>query len=107
MSADDKDVKDRFIIQEGDLYLSAPGDGPTMEELLERGESAEIENYSLPSDQIAADSRSSKVVAHYVDHPVDGKRCADCSMFRAPRSCTAVLGDISPDGHCRYWAARA
>ena len=45
----------------------------------------------------------SKATARYVPHPVAGRRCSDCSMFRPPRACTLVIGSISPSGHCRYW----
>lgn len=47
--------------------------------------------------------RITKGEADYVNHPVAGRRCADCSMFRPPRSCTLVEGNISPSGHCKYW----
>lgn len=47
--------------------------------------------------------KSSKATANYVKHPVNGHQCGECTMFRAPGSCTAVEGDISPNGHCKYW----
>lgn len=47
--------------------------------------------------------KSSKAVANYVNHPVNGHECGECTMFRAPGSCTAVEGVISPNGHCKYW----
>lgn len=47
--------------------------------------------------------RMSKREADYVSHPVGGRRCAGCSMFRPPHGCTLVEGSISPAGHCRYW----
>ena len=59
---------------------------------------------SLPSSgRFAAEPTLSKPTADYVPHPVAGRRCSDCSMFRPPRACTLVLGSISPSGHCRHW----
>lgn len=44
----------------------------------------------------------SKEEARY--RPREGKkRCAACTMFRAPSSCTLVKGRISPDGLCDYF----
>ena len=31
------------------------------------------------------------------------ERCAICTMFRAPQSCTAVEGKIAAAGWCRYF----
>jgi hypothetical protein len=47
--------------------------------------------------------RISKDDADYVQHPVAGEMCADCSMFRSPNRCTLVVGAISRQGHCRYF----
>jgi hypothetical protein len=38
-----------------------------------------------------------------VPHPVDGEACGGCTMFRAPDRCTYVRGEISPNGHCRFF----
>ncbi len=46
----------------------------------------------------------SKTDANYISHTVTrGEKCADCSMFREPDSCTLVKGKIAKVGHCRYW----
>ncbi len=29
--------------------------------------------------------------------------CKDCVMFLKPNKCSLVEGDISPQGHCKYW----
>lgn len=52
------------------------------------------------------DEKSSKELAIYVNHAVDGHVCADCSMFDPPASCNAVAGPISPAGHCSFWTAK-
>jgi hypothetical protein len=46
--------------------------------------------------------KSSKPAAHYRAFAAR-EHCRDCSMFRAPNSCTAVEGAINPLGHCDYW----
>lgn len=43
----------------------------------------------------------SKDEVNYVGHPVDGKQCSGCTMFRSPRACTNVEGKISPEGYCK------
>ena len=32
--------------------------------------------------------------------------CGICTMFRAQSDCTAVEGEISPYGHCKYYKVR-
>ena len=44
--------------------------------------------------------------ANYVPHPVTGRQCDGCSMFRSPDHCSLVAGEISPHGHCDYWEPR-
>jgi hypothetical protein len=41
--------------------------------------------------------------AEYQDYPKSGLNCAACSLFRPPRSCQVVDGDISPSGWCKYF----
>jgi hypothetical protein len=51
-----------------------------------------------------AQQKFSKTAADYQDAPKDGLlTCAACSLFRPPRSCTAVEGDISPNGWCKFF----
>jgi len=50
-----------------------------------------------------AQQKFSKRAAEYRDAPKNGLTCAACSLFRAPRSCTIVDGDISPHGWCRFF----
>lgn len=47
--------------------------------------------------------KSSKAEANYVKHPVNGNHCSQCTMFETPYECSAVLGTISPEGHCKYF----
>jgi hypothetical protein len=41
--------------------------------------------------------------AEYQDRPKSGLICAACSLFRPPRSCEVVAGDISPNGWCKFF----
>lgn len=47
-------------------------------------------------------SKATKEKANY-RHGTAGKRCVLCTMFREPKSCTAVEGDISPADLCDYF----
>ena len=43
-----------------------------------------------------------KVEANYVNK-ADKDHCCDCTMFRMNGTCTLVIGDIAPGGHCDYF----
>jgi hypothetical protein len=51
----------------------------------------------------AAQQKMSKAEAEYRDRPKDGFACAACTLFRPPRSCQVVQGDISPSGWCKLF----
>jgi hypothetical protein len=51
----------------------------------------------------SAQERVSQIDAEYQDRPKSGLTCAACSLFRRPRSCEVVEGDISPNGWCRFF----
>jgi hypothetical protein len=51
----------------------------------------------------AAQQKMSKTEADYQDQPKNGLACAACTLFRPPRSCQAVQGDISPCGWCKFF----
>jgi hypothetical protein len=51
--------------------------------------------------------KTSKVLALYQDTPNRGRRCAGCTYFRQPNGCEIVAGEISPNGWCRFYEARA
>jgi len=50
-----------------------------------------------------AQQKISKELAQYQDSPKDDHKCAECTFFEKPNACTAVEGDISPDGWCQLW----
>ena len=41
--------------------------------------------------------------AGYIPKARDIRSCAMCTLFVRPRACTAVEGDISPDGWCKLF----
>jgi hypothetical protein len=51
------------------------------------------------------DSKMAKAEARYIDGPVDTEPCKRCSMYR-DLYCTAVVGEISPNGHCKLWESK-
>jgi hypothetical protein len=52
----------------------------------------------------AAQQKMSEAEAEYQDRPTSGLICAACTLFRRPRSCEIVEGDISPRGcWCKFF----
>jgi hypothetical protein len=47
-----------------------------------------------------------KEEADYTDDGTGDRRCKNCTMYRAPDSCTLVEGDIHPEGFCKYFQAK-
>ena len=58
---------------------------------------------SLAIPPAAAQQKLSQADAEYQDRPKNGLTCAACSLFRKPRSCEVVEGDISPNGWCKFF----
>jgi hypothetical protein len=48
-------------------------------------------------------AKMSQAAAQYQDHPRGGLSCVGCTLFRRPRSCQVVEGDISPNGWCKFF----
>lgn len=51
----------------------------------------------------SAEQKMSRSEAEYQDAPKNGLTCAACTLFRPPRSCEVVAGDISPNGWCKFF----
>jgi hypothetical protein len=51
----------------------------------------------------AAQQKVSQADAEYQNRPKNGLTCAACSLFRQPRSCEIVEGDIIPNGWCKFF----
>ena len=49
-----------------------------------------------------AQQKMSQAAAEYQDRPKNGLTCAASSLFRKPRSCEIVKGDITPAGWCKF-----
>ena len=61
--------------------------------------------FDRAAEYIAQGARATKAAAHYRDG-AETKHCAICTMFRAPDTCTAVKGKISPQALCDYFEQR-
>lgn len=46
-------------------------------------------------------------VGYVVKSTVEGKVCGGCKFFMPPNACKSVAGEISPEGYCKLWAAKA
>ena len=55
----------------------------------------------------AAWAKTDQKSASYQDKPKDGKKCSGCAQFQAPKACTVVEGDISPEGWCQFYVAKS
>jgi len=53
--------------------------------------------------QFINEQKSSKQEAKYQAHPHNGQVCKNCTMWRPPNKCSAVAGDIEPDGWCEWY----
>jgi hypothetical protein len=57
----------------------------------------------LPIPRVRAQQKLSRAEAAYQDRPRNGITCAACTLFRPPRACEIVQGDISPNGWCKFF----
>jgi len=60
-------------------------------------------NFKALFESLLTESRHSKAKAGYVAHTVKGQRCDQCTMWRPPNKCSAVIGDIKPNAWCKWW----
>ncbi len=51
-------------------------------------------------------AKISKTEARYQPYPKATQRCGGCTMYREPKACTLVQGEISRTGWCRYYEAK-
>lgn len=52
---------------------------------------------------VSEEKKASKEEAKYQDKPKNGQRCSNCTMWKSPNKCTAVAGNISPNGWCAWY----
>jgi hypothetical protein len=60
---------------------------------------------AIPRDS-AAQEKVSKTDARYQTQPKGQQRCEICLNFQPPSQCRFVEGRISPEGWCRFFAAK-
>lgn len=53
-----------------------------------------------------AQQKASQAEAKYQNKPKGQQRCAICINFQPPNQCRFVIGPISPQGWCQFFAAR-
>lgn len=54
-----------------------------------------------------AAAKGTKAEANYQPNPKNGQKCINCTMWRDPNKCSAVAGNIDPDGWCDWYAGGA
>lgn len=57
-------------------------------------------------DRARAQKKVSQAEAKYQDHPKGEQRCDICINFEPPNQCRFVVGPISRQGWCQFFAAR-
>jgi hypothetical protein len=55
----------------------------------------------------AAQTKVAQNTVSYQDKPKGPQRCDGCSLFQPPHACKVVDGDVSPQGWCSLFSARA
>lgn len=57
--------------------------------------------------QAESGQKMSPEAAAYQASPKGGEKCSGCAQFVAPDGCKVVSGEISPDGWCKLYVAKA
>jgi hypothetical protein len=78
-----------------------PQPGPSRRNVLQAAFLAAAIAAAAP--RVLAQQKMSPAEAEYQDRPKSGLACAACTLFRPPRSCQVVQGDISPSGWCKFF----
>ena len=53
------------------------------------------------------EEKGTKAEAGYIPRPKNGQKCINCTMWRDPNKCSAVAGNIDPNGWCKWYAGGA
>jgi hypothetical protein len=56
---------------------------------------------------ILTEGKASKQEAGYQSNPKNNQKCINCTMWRDPNKCSAVAGNIDPEGWCEWYASGA
>ncbi len=54
-----------------------------------------------------AQAKMPQLAAAYQSTPKGDQSCENCSLFKAPSSCTLVDGTISPTAWCRFYSKKS
>jgi hypothetical protein len=55
---------------------------------------------------VRADTKMTQKDAEYQATPKNGQSCATCEYYTAPGGCKIVVGKVSPQGWCAFFAAK-
>lgn len=58
---------------------------------------------ALSADDAKTQAKATQQDAEYQPTPNNGLVCEVCSLFRPPRACEIVAGDINPNGWCKFF----
>ena len=61
----------------------------------------------LAASALPAQAKMPQQAAAYQNTPKGDQSCANCSLFKAPSSCTLVDGTISPTAWCRFYSKKS
>jgi hypothetical protein len=56
---------------------------------------------------VSAQAKAAQNAVAYQDKPKGTQRCDACTLFQPPKSCKVVDGDVSPQGWCSLFSAKA
>lgn len=62
---------------------------------------------ALLAMKLPAIAKMAQKAAGYQVKPSGDQSCANCTLFKAPDSCTLVDGTIAPNGWCRFYAKKS
>jgi len=58
---------------------------------------------ALSARRARSQTKATQAEALYQPAPKGGMSCAVCTLFRPPRGCEIVAGDIAPQGWCKFF----
>jgi hypothetical protein len=57
--------------------------------------------------RVVAQAKVAQNTVSYQDKPKGAQRCDGCSLFQPPNACKVVAGEVSPQGWCSLFSAKA
>ena len=61
---------------------------------------------AAPGAPVRADTKMTQKDAEYQPTPKNGQSCANCEYYQVPSGCKIVLGKVSPQGWCAFFATK-